>query len=100
MTKQNRKYIFVILPKVDKELLHAFRENRDKIYFSKVVPCDDMRLEIGYGLIPLVEKNLEHNLLERIGDIRRRIIEEFGFQIPTIRIVDNLELDEMNIDSI
>ena len=94
MNKQVRNYVFMVLPKIDKKLLQEFIENRDKIYFSKVVPFDDLRLEIGYGLIPLFEKKLKYNMLERISDIRRRIIEEFGFQIPTIHIIDNLQLFE------
>jgi flagellar biosynthesis protein FlhA len=96
MNKQmrKRKYIFEVLPPVDKKLLQEFRENADKIYPPKVVPCDDMRLEIGFGLIPLVEKKLKNNLQTRIEKNRKWIIKEYGFQIPTIHIIDNTELDE------
>lgn len=96
MTKQmrKRKYTFAVLPPVDKKLLQEFRENADEIYPAKVVPCDDMRLEIGYGLIPLVEEKLKYNLQARIRDIRRQFVKEYGFQFPTIRILDNQELNE------
>jgi flagellar biosynthesis protein FlhA len=92
MAKQMRTYVFEVLPPVDKKLLQEFRENADKIYPPKVVPCDNMRLEIGYGLIPLVEEKFDWNLQARIGNIRRMIIEEYGFQIPTIHIIDNPKL--------
>jgi flagellar biosynthesis component FlhA len=87
-----RTCVFEVLPPVDEKLLRAFRANTGKIYPPKVVPCDDMRLEIGYGLIPLVEGKLGANLLSRMQRIRNWIIEEYGFQIPSIHIIDNLRL--------
>lgn len=53
---------------------------------------DVLELEIGYGLIPLIDKNQGGDLLERVGYIRRQIAGELGFIVPKIRIRDNLRL--------
>jgi hypothetical protein len=94
MPKQTREFVFEVLPPVDKNLLMEFRQNKDEVYPSKIVPVDDMRLELGFGLIPLVDKNLRNNFQKRIENIRNTIIKEYGFQIPSIRIVDNCKLKE------
>lgn len=59
----------------------------------KLLQIDPMELEIGYGLIPLVDAEQGGNLLSRISLIRRQIALDLGIVIPTIRIRDNLQLD-------
>jgi flagellar biosynthesis protein FlhA len=53
---------------------------------------DPMELEIGYGLIPLVDAKQGGDLLERISQIRRQLAGELGIIIPPIRIRDNIQL--------
>ncbi len=53
---------------------------------------DPIRLEIGYGLIDLVENSREGNLLERMKKVRRQITQEIGFVLPPVHIKDNLQL--------
>jgi flagellar biosynthesis protein FlhA len=53
---------------------------------------DPMELEIGYGLIPLVDAKQGGDLLDRITMIRRQLAGEFGIIIPPIRIRDNIQL--------
>jgi flagellar biosynthesis protein FlhA len=53
---------------------------------------DPMELEIGYGLIPLVDASRGGNLLQRITLIRRQLATELGIILPTIRVRDNLQL--------
>jgi len=53
---------------------------------------DPMELEIGYGLIPLVDKSQGGDLLDRITMIRRQLATEIGIIIPPIRIRDNIQL--------
>ena len=53
---------------------------------------DPMELEIGYGLIPLVDVNQGGDLLDRITMIRRQLATELGIVIPPIRIRDNIQL--------
>ena len=53
---------------------------------------DPMELEIGYGLIPLVDAKQGGDLLDRITMIRRQLAGELGVIIPPIRIRDNIQL--------
>ena len=57
-----------------------------------LIQPDPMEIEIGYGLIPLVEDRAGDNLLHRITIIRRQMALELGIVLPTIRIRDNLQL--------
>jgi flagellar biosynthesis protein FlhA len=53
---------------------------------------DQMELEIGYGLIPLVDVSQGGDLLERIHVLRRQMAGELGIVVPPIRIRDNIQL--------
>jgi len=53
---------------------------------------DQMELEIGYALIPLVDVNQGGDLLERITMLRRQCATELGIIVPPIRIRDNILL--------
>jgi len=53
---------------------------------------DTMELEVGYGLIPLVDKDQDGSLLDRIRGIRRQFAMDLGIVIPPIHIRDNLKL--------
>ncbi|AGK55359.1 flagellar biosynthesis protein FlhA [Bacillus sp. 1NLA3E] len=57
-----------------------------------LLQLDPLELEIGYGLIPLADKNQGGDILDRIVMIRRQFVLELGLVIPTIRIRDNLQL--------
>jgi flagellar biosynthesis protein FlhA len=57
------------------------------------VPLDPLSLEIGYGLIPLVDKEQGAELLDRITRIRRESALELGLVVPRIRIIDNMRLE-------
>ncbi|MEY8203861.1 MAG: flagellar biosynthesis protein FlhA [Bermanella sp.] len=65
---------------------------------SKEVDWDDVEnvdiigLEVGYRLIPLVDKGQGGQLLSRIKGIRRKLSQELGFLIPSVHIRDNLDL--------
>ena len=54
---------------------------------------DDLELEIGYGLIPLVDPEKQGELLGRIRATRRQLATELGFVVPLIHIRDNLQLE-------
>jgi flagellar biosynthesis protein FlhA len=53
---------------------------------------DPMELEVGYAIIPLVDRQQDGQLLERIRSIRRQFALEMGMVIPAIHIRDNLNL--------
>ena len=57
-----------------------------------VLHVDPLEVEVGYGLIPLVDEAHGGHLLHRITIMRRQIATEFGIVVPMIRIRDNLQL--------
>ncbi len=60
--------------------------------WDDVSPVDLIGLEVGYRLIPLVDRNQSGPLLGRIKAVRRKLSEELGFLIQAVHIRDNLEL--------
>lgn len=60
---------------------------------EKIVMLDPLSLELGYALIPLVDKEKGAELLERISRIREEARLDIGLNIPKIRIQDNMTLD-------
>lgn len=59
---------------------------------TPLLALDPMELEIGYGLIPLVDPQEAGNLLDRITRIRRQMALDLGIVLPTVRVRDNLQL--------
>ncbi len=53
---------------------------------------DPLELEVGYGMIPLVDASQGGDLLERIKMIRRQFVLDMGFILPSVHIRDNLQL--------
>lgn len=60
--------------------------------WEDVVQVDTLGLEVGYRLIPLVDKHRQGDLLKRINSIRKKFAQEIGFLPPVVHIRDNLEL--------
>ncbi len=67
------------------------QENTD-VSWDDVVPVDVLALEVGYRLIPLVDRAQDGELLRRIRAIRKKFAQEAGFLSPAVHIRDNLEL--------
>ena len=65
-------------------------ENGDQI--TAIRPVDLLELEVGYGLVPLVDAAQQGELLERIRSIRKTFAQKMGFIVPPIHIHDNLQL--------
>jgi flagellar biosynthesis protein FlhA len=57
-----------------------------------LLPLDILELEVGYGLIPLVDEEQSGNLLARIRSIRRQFALDMGVVIPSLHLRDNLQL--------
>jgi flagellar biosynthesis protein FlhA len=57
-----------------------------------LLPLDTLELELGYGLIPLVDEEQSGNLLARIRAIRRQIALDMGVVVPSLHLRDNLQL--------
>ncbi len=60
--------------------------------WGDVAPLDVLGLEVGYRLIPLVDKSQDGELLRRIRGIRKKFAQEVGFLVSPVHIRDNLEL--------
>ncbi len=60
--------------------------------FDSLPPLDILSLEVGYGLIPLVDVQQNGELLDRIKSTRRQIAQEIGIIVPPIHIQDNIQL--------
>ncbi len=71
--------------------LPAPMEDRD-LSWEDVPPVDLIALEVGYRLIPLVDRSQDGQLMGRIKGIRRKLSQEFGFLIQPVHIRDNLDL--------
>lgn len=68
-------------------------ENKQKdLSWDDVQQVDTIGLEIGYRLIPLVDKNQSGELLNRVKGVRKKLSQELGFLIPAVHIRDNLDL--------
>jgi flagellar biosynthesis protein FlhA len=76
-----------------KHIEGAARPREGPAEMSPVVPLDPLTLELGYGLIPLVDKDQGAELLDRITRIRREKALDLGLVVPRIRIIDNMRLD-------
>ncbi|MCL2230842.1 MAG: flagellar biosynthesis protein FlhA [Treponema sp.] len=104
---------YVLLPMAALVALHAYRTTQKKKQaagfnemmsktqakeekpadFPPVVPLDALSLELGYGLVPLVEKEKGAELLERVQGVRRQSAYDLGLVIPKVRIIDNSILE-------
>ncbi len=59
---------------------------------SKALAMDIIRLELGYGLLPLVQGDGGNKLTDQIKGLRRQLAEDMGYVLPAVRIQDNLQL--------
>ncbi len=63
-----------------------------ELSWDDVQPVDIVGLEVGYRLIPMVDRSQGGQLLGRIKGIRKKLSQELGFLVPSIHIRDNLDL--------
>jgi flagellar biosynthesis protein FlhA len=70
----------------------AQTKEMQEVGWHDVAPVDPVGLEVGYRLIPLVDRNQDGELLRRIRGIRKKMAQDIGFLVPAIHIRDNLEL--------
>lgn len=73
----------------------AEKEEEKKIEdepISQALQIDQIRLELGYGLLPLVNGGPGQKLTDQIKALRRQLAKELGFVLPVVRVQDNLQL--------
>lgn len=63
-----------------------------EVSWNDVQHVDQLGLEVGYRMIPLVDRTQDGELLRRIRGIRKKIAQELGFLVPAVHIRDNLEI--------
>ncbi len=86
---KKRKVQGEIVPVIEKS--NAPQEIKE-LSWDDVTPVDTVGLEVGYRLIPLVDKNQGGQLMSRIKGVRKKLTNELGFLIPSVHIRDNLDL--------
>ena len=67
-----------------------------ELSWDDLAPVDPLAIEVGYRLVPLVERKHGGELLARIKGIRKKLTQDMGFLIPPVHIRDNLELPPSN----
>ena len=73
------------------EVAHAREESKQEEPIESFLALDLLRLDVGYGLIPLVDESQHGTLLEKIRAIRKQFAIDMGFVVPPIHIKDNLQ---------
>jgi flagellar biosynthesis protein FlhA len=68
------------------------RPESTELSWDDVQPLDAVGLEVGYRLIPMVDKQQGGELMPRIRGVRKKLSQELGFLIPAVHIRDNLDL--------
>ena len=81
----------------DNDAVHKKAEEDSKaepleLGWNDVTPVDVIGLEVGYRLIPMVDKSQGGQVLSRIKGIRKKLSQELGFLVPSVHIRDNLDL--------
>ncbi|WP_020592218.1 flagellar biosynthesis protein FlhA [Kiloniella laminariae] len=82
-----------------KELLAEQKQKKDTAPppvaeepISASLQIDNLRLELGYGLLPMINGQGGERLTDQIKGLRRQLAQELGFVLPSVRIQDNLQL--------
>ena len=63
-----------------------------ELSWEDVQPVDVLGLEVGYRLVPLVNRAQNGDLLARVRGVRRKVSQDLGFLVPAVHIRDNLDL--------
>lgn len=74
------------------EVSNAVSEAKPKETLESLLPVELVQLEVGYGIVSIVDAEQNGDLLERISHIRKQFALDWGIIIPSVRIKDNLEL--------
>src|SRR5271165_7538234 len=74
------------------ELAGAKKKPEVQQQIETLLKLDDISLEVGYGLVPLVDQAQGGQLLQRIRALRRHLALQLGFLVPSVHITDNLKL--------
>ncbi len=73
-------------------VVQAVEEERE-LGWGDVESIDQIGLEVGYKLIPMVDRKQGGQLLSRVKGVRKKLTQELGFLLPAVHIRDNLDLE-------
>lgn len=76
----------------EKQLLEGPQAKPAEEDISATLLIDSLRLELGYGLLPLINYQKGHRLTDQIKALRKQLARDLGFVIPPVRIQDNMQL--------
>lgn len=93
-------YAFYLFRKQEKEVedsiameaMEAADAPPEEEPISTALIIDDIRLELGYGLLPMISESGGYRLTDQIKALRRQLAGELGFVLPSVRILDNMQL--------
>lgn len=72
--------------------LEADKTKNEEESLSDALHIDSIKLELGYGLLSLINYQKGNKLIDQIKALRKQIAKDLGFIIPSVRILDNLQL--------
>ncbi len=81
-----------LAPKAPQEVAAPKDEAPAELGWQDIPTLDSIGLEVGYRLIPLVDRKNGSELLNRIKSVRKKISQQVGFLVPPVHVRDNLEL--------
>ncbi len=93
LTRASKKPDPVLAAEEEDKALAAAREKRKPENVTALLQVELIGMELGYGLVPLVDTSQGGDLLERVVMIRRQCALDLGIIVPVIRIRDNIQLD-------
>lgn len=77
---------------LEEEIAHAPSNAPEPPPIEDLLKVDVLELEVGYGLVPLIDTSQGGDLLDRISAVRRQLAVELGLVMPPVRIRDNMQL--------
>ncbi len=78
---------------IQEEMVQAAESVPQEEPISSALHLDELRLELGYGLLPLINDADGEQLTDQIKALRRQLASDMGFVMPSVRILDNMQLD-------
>jgi flagellar biosynthesis protein FlhA len=90
-TRQNEKQV-TAQKETALKVKAAAEEGAPEEPIDKTLEIDALKLELGYGLLPLINYQKGHRLTEQIKALRKQMAKDLGFIMPSVRIQDNMQL--------
>ncbi len=91
-TKKNTELEVIQEEAIQQQEIAASSPETKELSWDDVMPIDSIGLEVGYRLIPMVDKSQGGQLMSRIKGVRKKLSQDLGFLIPPVHIRDNLDL--------